>query len=375
MTARFSTATPDPRGRIQSEHGASSDVRQRIRWLTPTASVAATLAVTLVLVCGTAYLAMRGAPSALRFFDPRRSPTFDETCVVSAMDYALSSTEANDVIFIGDSACRTGVDPVRFERATGLGAYNLGIVGDLGPGVMLNVAKGYLSTHSTPRLVVLCLSPVGLERDVPWYWTKLRNHFVDCYGFDVRSPRSLEGNLGYTFRQGTLLAWNAASASLTGKSDDVRDCALIGMEKVTYRQFERVARQKRGHFELPGRGPTKNLDRPGNIVEIHDVWDSGVRRLVEACDNAGVPLLIRFCPVSAEATRNLKFERVEAWLKNLQASSPRLLSGDHDKILRYPPELCWDYSHPNPLGAQKFTQLVADDVRFALDFARQAKGK
>ena len=43
------------------------------------------------------------------------------------------------------TACRTGVDPIAFERLSGLRAYNLGIVGDLGPGVMLNIGKAYLS--------------------------------------------------------------------------------------------------------------------------------------------------------------------------------------------------------------------------------------
>jgi hypothetical protein len=344
-----------------------------LRWLTPTAAVAATFAVTVALPAGAALYTMRGAPAPIRFFDPRRSPTFDETCVVSAMDYALTSTERNDVIFLGDSTCRSGLDPVRFESLTALHAYNLGIVGDLGPDVMLNVARAYLSTHPAPRLVVLCLSPVGLERDVPWYWIKLRNHFVDCYGFDVRSARSLHASLGYTFRQGTVLAWDATASSFTGNSQDVRDCPLIGMEKVTYRQFERLTREKRGYFELPGRGPHKNLDRPGGIVEVHDVWDAGVRRLIETCDSAHVRLLIRFSPVSAEATSNLKFERPAGWLKDLQASYPQLLLPRDENILRYPPSLCWDYSHPNPQGARQFTEKVATEVRLAMDSAAKAR--
>jgi hypothetical protein len=370
FTVSASVATS---GRRSSEPG-STDIRLRLRWLTPTAAVAATTALMLVLLCGIAQSTMRGTPIALRFFDPRRSPTFDETCVVSAMDYALSSTEPNDVIFIGDSACRTGVDPLRFERLTALRAYNLGIVGDLGPGVMLSVTKAYLSAHPAPRIVVLCLSPVGLERDVPWYWIKLRDHFVNCYGFDRRSVRSVQGSLGYAFQQGTLLAWNSTSSSFAGGAEDVRDRSLIGMEKVTYRQFERLTREQRGHFELPGRGPFKNLDRPGNMVEIHEAWDSGVRSLIEACDSARVPLLIRFCPVSAEATKNLKFDRVETWLGDLKASSPRLLTPDRN-ILRYDRELCWDYSHTNPEGARQFTGQIAADMRVALDSADHTKGR
>jgi len=215
--------------------------------------------------------------------------------------------------------------------------------------------------------VVLCLSPVGLERDVPRYWIRLRDHVVNCYGFDVHSARSLEGALGYALRHGTVLAWIGCESSFTSTSHDVRDSSLIGMEQVTYRQFERLSQEKRGHFDLPGRGPAKNLDRPGGVVVVHESWDSGVRRLARACKKLGVPLLIRFCPVSSEATKNLKFDRPLSWLKDVQESSRGvLLTGDHD-VLRYGPELCWDYSHLNPEGARQFTERVADDVRSALD--------
>jgi hypothetical protein len=350
----------------RSQPTATASLRQRLRWLRPAGVVAAVFAVLLALFGGIALRAMRAAPPALRFFDPRRSPTFDETCVVSTMDYALSSTEPNDVIFIGDSACRTGLDPVRFEKLTGIHSYNLGIVGDLGPGVMLSVANAYLSAHPSPRLVVLCLSPVGLERDVPRHWLKLKDHVVNCYGFDVHSVESLQGSVGYAVRQGTVLAWDSAASSFTDSPRDVRDRSLIGMEQVTYRQFEHQSREKRGHFDLPGRGPAKDLDRPGGTVVVHESWDAGVRRLARNCARSGVPLLIRFCPVSAEATKTLNFERPVSWLNDLQASFPHLLLATDQNVLRYGPELCWDYSHVNPHGARQFTDQVAADVRLAL---------
>ena len=354
--------------------GTSSQHAPR-RWLTPTGTVAGIFFVLVALLGGTALSTIRRAPPELRFFDPRRSPTFDETCVVSAMDYALSSEERNDVIFLGDSVCRTGLDPVTFERSTGLHAYNLGIVGDLGPGVMRQILEAYLAKHPKPRLVILCVSPLGLEHDVPWYWIKLRDHFVNCYEGDTRSPRSVAASLGYTVRQGTVLAWNRAAPAFKEDLGDVRDAPLIGMEMVTYRGYERLTREKRGHFDLPGRGPSKNLDRPGGMVLVHDVWNSEGRRLAAACNDAGVALMIRFGPVSAEATKNLKFERVEHWSHYLQASSPGLLLASDQPILRYPPELCWDYSHPNPQGAQSFTEHVAAEVRLKLDSAGKDRGR
>jgi hypothetical protein len=355
---------PNPTSAPQSSH-----------FLTPTLAVGVTFVVTVALLGGTAIYQIQGAPVALRFFDPRRSPTFDETCVVAAMDYALSSSEHNDVIFIGDSSCRTGVDPVAFERRTGLHAYNLGIVGDLGPSVMLNVAKAYLAQHPRPKVVVVCLSPIGLERDVPWYWVKLHNHVVNCFGYDAHNLSTVGASLGYTLRQGTVLGWDRSASRFTGRPDDVRDLPLIGLEKVTYRQFEDLARQKRGHFELSGHGPPKKLDRPGGVVRVHEVWGAGLRRLCRSCDRAGVPLMFRFCPVSAEATRNLKFDEVERWLRALRADCPRLLVVQEQNIVRYAPDLCWDYSHPNVEGTRVFTERLAGEVHSALDRVSLAQGQ
>ncbi len=172
-----------------------------------------------------------------------------------------------------------------------------------------------------------------------------------------------------------MLTWNRAASAFNGELADVRDAPLIGMEKVTYRGYERLTREKRGHFDLPGRGPFKNLDRPGGMVLVHDVWNSEGRRLATICDKAGVTLMIRFGPVLTESTKNLKFERVEQWSHDLQASSPGLLLANNQPILRYPPELCWDYSHPNPQGAQRFTEHVAAEVRLSLDSAGKDRGR
>ncbi len=364
---------PVPDGPRSSSTGEAT-ARRKIRWLPATVCVGVTFCLLLGMLWGVAADTIRQVPIAERFFDPRRSPTFDETCVVAAIDYALTSDEANDVVFLGDSACRTDIDPIAFERLTGLRAYNLGIVGDLGPGAMVNIGKAYLAKHPAPKLMVVCLSPVGLEHDVPWYWIKLRNHFVNCFGFDANDPQSLQAYLGYTFRQGTVLAWERFQSRLGGKSQDVRDLPLIGMDHGTYRQYETLTRQKRGHFELSGHGPPKNLDRPGGLVLIYKTWDEGLRRLARACSDARVPLMVRFCPVSADATRNLNFERVEHWLRDLQsASHPVLVAGDQT-ILRYAPELCYYYSHANPRGTRKFTAQIAKEVRTALPAPVKPRG-
>ncbi len=47
----------------------------------------------------------------------------DEAWTGCVMDYALASTEGNDVIFLGDSICRSGIEPIQFEHETRLRGY------------------------------------------------------------------------------------------------------------------------------------------------------------------------------------------------------------------------------------------------------------
>jgi hypothetical protein len=171
-----------------------------------------------------------------------------------------------------------------------------------------------------------------------------------------------------------VLGWDHSASRFSPLPEDVRDLSVTGLEKVTYRQFEGLARQKRGHFELSGHGPPKNLDRPGGLVRVHEVWRAGLRRLCQSCERAGVPLMLRFCPVSGEATRNLKFDEVDRWMRDLRSDHPRLLVANDESILRYPPELCWDYSHPNVDGTRVFTERLAGEVQSALDRVSLAQG-
>ena len=45
------------------------------------------------------------------FLDPFRAPTRDEAVLVYPAEYALKSSDYNDVVFLGDSTCRCSIDP------------------------------------------------------------------------------------------------------------------------------------------------------------------------------------------------------------------------------------------------------------------------
>src|SRR5271163_1677887 len=63
---------------------------------------------TLCVLVGAALWIGTRVDSDVRFLDPLRAPTLDEASIALAGEYATRSHEANDVVFLGDSACRQG---------------------------------------------------------------------------------------------------------------------------------------------------------------------------------------------------------------------------------------------------------------------------
>src|SRR5271156_2016840 len=90
--------------------------------------VGVVLAISVVAGCAlfaASYRFGRGVATIERFLDSDKTPTSVDAFVAAPIEYALGSDEVNDVVFFGESACRSGVDPKRFESLTGLKAYNL----------------------------------------------------------------------------------------------------------------------------------------------------------------------------------------------------------------------------------------------------------
>ena len=293
------------------------------------------------------------------------------------MDYALSSTEQNDIVFLGDSICRSGVEPRQFESLTELRAYNLGMLfGGLGPDVLTDVAAAYLMKHRRPRMIVLCTSPVCFEKDVPDVYVQLRDRFLRCYAWDLSDLRTFHGSqrcligVGYLIRQGVMIGWDRVSCSFIGHRHDVLDDPLDGDAATTFRTLEERTHTSRGFYAMFGSGRQGNLDRPGGLVLIQDGWDRGVRRLATICEKAHVPLMICLGPISAEATTELNFDHVQRWLDNLQRAHSHVTIANPDRVVRYAPDLCADSTHPNVAGARKFTAQLATDLQKALQTER-----
>jgi hypothetical protein len=223
--------------------------------------------------------------------------------------------------------------------------------------------------------MVLCVSPIGMERDVPVQWQMIRDRCIECFGFEQRNVQAFEERVSYLLRQGTLVAWDGLVSRLLCNERDVRDRPFIGTEKETYRTFDSSTRSARGFMPLWGNKYDARLHHSDDMVLIDSVWDTGVRRLAATCDKVGLPLMIRLAPIPVEGSENLNFDKIERWLQDMRHSFPNLIVGTDREILRYPPELFWDGTHPNAEGAKKFTATLADEVRAAIDPRGKTKEK
>ena len=328
------------------------------------------VAVTLVLatiggLSLMSYCVGKSIEPELRFLEPRRPPSVDEAVVVFPVEYALRSTEKNDVVFLGDSTCRCGVDPAAFQHLTGLSNFNLGSIGPVGPMGFFITAEAYLLKHPPPRLMVLCMSPVAFETGAAetdlHLASRLPSRFAANYGPEVPGLIPPEKSLRYFIQRG----WLNFSSWHWGEPD-VRDLPLIDGPAETFRSVMRGKLTMRGYDPLPGvHGKICTLDRPGVPVKIHEDWDRNVRSLAESCDKMGVPLLLRFSPMPSQLEHMKDFSPIEHWSQDLQKCYPKLTLG-RPRLLWYDWAVCYDHVHLNDRGVALYTALLAQDVRALL---------
>jgi hypothetical protein len=295
----------------------------------------------------------------LRFLDPRRPPTIDEAHFALPIEYALRSSEENDVIFVGDSGCHEGIDPARFKRLTGLTSYNLGSQGGLGPVGTLATAKAYLEHHPLPRVVVLCVTPFRFEISTASAGGHVAVRFAANYGPEVAGVIPIQESIAYFVKRG-------ANGFVTGPARDTRDLPLLGLPQETYRSLQRKDLATRGFFALPGEhGGRWNVEQPPPPQLILAEWDEAVRKLAKACDAARIAFVIRFAPIWDQVASARDFAPLERWAQEVESAYPRTRVA-RPIILAYEKRVMWDALHLNAVGIDKFAPVMAIEVRAAL---------
>jgi hypothetical protein len=325
--------------------------------------VVTSLVSTVIVISTASYCVGRRIDPETRFLEPDRPPTLNEAVVAFAVEYALQSDEANDVIFLGDSTCAFDIDPVLFGRLTGLRAYNLGTMGVIGPTAYRITLQAYLAHHPKPRLVVLCLFPFVGEIEVLYRFGDVAPRFIENYGPEVADAVPFHTGILYFIKRG--------GASLR-TTRDCRSEVLTYRESETYYSLKQKVFAGRGFQRLPGEhGEAKEIARPGPPKLVREEWDQGVRRIAEECEKAGVPLLIRFTPVPESFTDARDFSQLERWTSSLQKAYPTTVRVVPPvPLTSYPPPLVYDNVHLNSAGVAQFMPLLAKEVQTALAVKR-----
>ena len=311
----------------------------------------------------------------LRFFEPGRAPTFDEAIIALPMEYALHSTEDNDVIVLGDSTGRDCFNPRQFEELSGLKAYNLSQRGTAGPMGFYLVASTYLRHHPKPKAIFLCLSPFALQVGARQTSGLLASRFLANYGPEAPGVIPAYKSVGFLAQRGTTQTWLRTLQLASGDSSaDPRDLPMLSKRKTneSYREFQGRFAEGRGYcVPVEPRGPGRSFQSgsPAQPVKVNDEWDDAVKKLAELCEQHKVPLFLRLTPIRKDHQGAQDYSTVVAWMNALR--------GDHhisvvDPILEFwDADWHWDGLHLNGPGAKRFSSALYQQLK---EFATTLRG-
>jgi WD40 repeat protein len=302
----------------------------------------------------------------LRFLEPGRAPTFDEAIIALPIEYALHSTEYNDVIVLGDSTGRDCFNPKHFEKLSGLKAYNLSQMVKAGPMGFYLVASAYLQHHPKPKAMFLCLSPFAFQLGAKHTGGLLASRFLANYGPEVPGIVPFCKSVDFFAKQGTTQTWRSVQLALGYPLADPRDLPMFAKRKTneSYHELQRRLAEGRGYrVPVDLRGPGWNI-QPGWLgqpVKVNDEWDDAVKRLAELCEKQKVPLFLRLTPVRKDYKDAKAHAEVVTWMNAVRHYHHICVV---DPILEFW-DLDWhrDVIHLNGAGANRFAAALHQQLK------------
>jgi hypothetical protein len=338
------------------------------------------LLITSLLVCTAAtYVVGRqvAREKQAEFLVSYRPPSWAEVMMALPMDYARRSCESNDVIFLGDSTCRAGIDPRHFTSCTGLQAYNLGGMFALGVDGMRLILQSYLDYHPAPRLVVVSLHPSNFGDSQPPELQEAHTRFLECYGgASADQAPSVSHSFGECLTLGRRkLAWWATGHIESGRGYPISDNAGF-----TYLTAADVSRRARGFLDY-----SQNGGQPGRIhadgwqprIDPSRIFWPGMScrkelsQLYSIAQQRGAGMLIRLAPLPYEPFP-VDQTVLDQWFHGLEADCPGVVVCE-PLVTTYSMELFYDAFHLNQKGARQFTARIANDAQTALAVEARAK--
>jgi hypothetical protein len=283
---------------------------------------------------------------ALRFLSPE--PDISEAVPACKIEYALTSDEANSVVFVGDSGGACAFDPIEFQRTFGEAAYNLCSEAGLGPVGYLITLKAYLDHHPHAKAVVFCVTPVTMERTAGSLGGTLPARFMKHYEPEI----------------GTVSEWDRffyfSRVGLESRRSPydiaVRDKPLKYFETETYSSLRDKFKESRGFNKLIAHGgrPFKEANKEKPILEE---WTHAVRIMARLCEERRVLMFIIFSPVRNDMKLVRTFKPLEAWCQSMSAQPSLCVVSP--PVTFYADSLMFDSLHANADGACQFSREVA----------------
>lgn len=325
--------------------------------LGPCLLVLASMAVGAATMLGLSLTKSQRASSPADWLPRDRTPNTFEAHTQFVMDYINGSTEANDVIFIGDSAGLEGVQPILFERLTGLRAYNLCSVGVLQLDGLTVVLRAYLARHPAPRLVVVCVQPQQISTPL---WSheliEIHEHFMDCFDGDNparwgRAEEPIKKQIGRGARR--------VLGTITHRSGSHQNALVQGRP---YTQLAREVAEGRGYWgiERVMEDGLKRSEIPGYPFEVKPELLDMMGALRDTTEKSGAKMMVRFMPVPLEGI-SAEEDPLRSWTSGVEHVCPNAIIS-RPEILLYDRTLFSDLAHLNHRGAEKLTALLADQI-------------
>lgn len=289
--------------------------------------------------------------SERHFLKNYHTPDWAEAHIKNQMDYVLTSHEANDVIFVGDSTTTVGIQPVLYEQITGLRAYNVGLPGFVGINSSLRLLESYLENHPAPQLLVYSAHPkdYGLERE---NWGEIQDRFAWSYGvWSGGPPFEPDFSPIYYVREGIRIT----AGELRGGQSH-----YFGQH---IRRWKDLVLSQRGFFESPGvlREDERFKPPPIERFAVSHWYARHLHALAQITLKRGIPLMIQPTPVLARHHREDTSELLQ-WLRVFKGEYPHVTLGKPELLFYDAREFSGDPLHMNTVGAERFTMKLAEQT-------------
>ena len=329
----------------------------------PCLMVLSSLAITLAVMIGVAFRIGLNSEDSKAFLKPYRAPDISEALVGASIEYCMSSSEANDVVFAGDSTCSMGVRPNGFQEGSGLSAYNIGAAAGVAMDGILVLMQHYLEHHPKPRIVVLCLHPKVLGIPFSTHQPKgMHERFLRSYGnqppeVETVNQRDFAGNV----REGICIALGRMMGGQTYYAHQP-----ILRWPSTYAILGENLREQRGFFEVK---KTLSQDAVAGMAaetpySVLPDFREGIRAFGLLLRRHHIKFMLRLTPVLAGHVP-LESRGLSEWLKEFEDEFPEATVGKPE-LLPQSPNCFVDEAHCNSRGATEFTNRLAIEVVAAL---------